>query len=244
MAAGGSASSWSSAKLCVARPSAARLAAHRAVRPRSPTRPAPKNSSRIIATPTVAAKSGRAKPRAPANAKQLPRAFSGWRRRLLPERRIGTRTPGIRARLDNEVFISPPKTEIQSGKRTPHVLSLICMSQNNVGILRVIKTEVPKSRILRTKQPLSSLLKYPTERRVGARGPHDFLGNHGPCRPGALTGRVFQQSVRFMRPLCPFRPSTAKPRPLIMTFVIHPTRPSFSILEGVREFDEIYAQKY
>jgi len=42
---------------------------------------------------------------------------------------------------------------------------------------------------------LNSLLKYPTERRVGACGLHDFLGNHGPCRPGALTGRLFQQAV-------------------------------------------------
>jgi hypothetical protein len=39
------------------------------------------------------------------------------------------------------------------------------------------------------------LLKYPTERRVRARGLHDFLGNHGSCRPGALTGRVFQQAA-------------------------------------------------
>jgi hypothetical protein len=31
------------------------------------------------------------------------------------------------------------------------------------------------------------LLKYSTERRVRARGLHDFLGNHGLCRPGALT---------------------------------------------------------
>jgi len=42
---------------------------------------------------------------------------------------------------------------------------------------------------------LYSLLKYPIERRVGARGLHYFLGNHGSCRPGALTGRVFQQAV-------------------------------------------------
>jgi hypothetical protein len=40
-----------------------------------------------------------------------------------------------------------------------------------------------------------SLLKYPTERRVRARGLHYFLGNHGSCRPGALTGRVFQQAA-------------------------------------------------
>jgi hypothetical protein len=43
---------------------------------------------------------------------------------------------------------------------------------------------------------LNSLLKYPIERRVGARGLHYFLGNHGSCRPGALTGRVFQQAVK------------------------------------------------
>jgi len=46
---------------------------------------------------------------------------------------------------------------------------------------------------------LKNLLKYPTERRVGARGLHDFLGNHGACSPGALTGRVFQQAARLHR---------------------------------------------
>jgi hypothetical protein len=40
----------------------------------------------------------------------------------------------------------------------------------------------------------SSLLKYATERRVGARSLHYFLGNHESCRPGALTGPVFQQA--------------------------------------------------
>jgi hypothetical protein len=40
----------------------------------------------------------------------------------------------------------------------------------------------------------NSLLKYPTERRVRAHGLHYFLVNHGSCRPGALTGRVFQQA--------------------------------------------------
>ena len=43
---------------------------------------------------------------------------------------------------------------------------------------------------------LSSLLKYPTERRVGARGLQSFLGHHGTCRPGVLTGRILQQAVR------------------------------------------------
>jgi len=41
----------------------------------------------------------------------------------------------------------------------------------------------------------SSLLKYSIERRVGARGLHYFLGKHGSCRPGALTGPVFQQAA-------------------------------------------------
>ena len=52
------------------------------------------------------------------------------------------------------------------------------------------------SRVSRFKESLRSLLKYPAQRRVGARGLHDSLGNHGSCRPGALTGRVFQQAVR------------------------------------------------
>ena len=42
----------------------------------------------------------------------------------------------------------------------------------------------------------NSLLKYAAERRVRARGLHDFPGNHGSCRPGALTGRIFQQSAK------------------------------------------------
>ena len=47
--------------------------------------------------------------------------------------------------------------------------------------------------VARARMTASRLLKYPAERRVRARGLHDFLGNHGSCRPGALTGRVFQQ---------------------------------------------------
>ena len=47
----------------------------------------------------------------------------------------------------------------------------------------------------------NSLLQYPTERRVGARGLHDLRGNHGPCRTGALTGRVVQQAVKGLSAL-------------------------------------------
>jgi hypothetical protein len=41
-----------------------------------------------------------------------------------------------------------------------------------------------------------SLLKSSEGRRVRARGLHDFPGNHGFCRPGALTGRAFQPSPK------------------------------------------------
>ena len=41
----------------------------------------------------------------------------------------------------------------------------------------------------------SSLLKNCEDRRVRARGLHDFQRNRGLCRPGALTGWVFQQSA-------------------------------------------------
>jgi len=43
----------------------------------------------------------------------------------------------------------------------------------------------------------SNLLKYPSERRVRARGLHDFPRNRRSCRLGALTGRLFQQAARF-----------------------------------------------
>ena len=43
------------------------------------------------------------------------------------------------------------------------------------------------------KSSPNSLLKYPTERRVRARGLHDFLGYHGACRPGALTGLYLER---------------------------------------------------
>ncbi len=46
-----------------------------------------------------------------------------------------------------------------------------------------------------------SLLKYPAERRVRARGLQNFLRHHGPGRPGALTGRILQQAVREMAAL-------------------------------------------
>ena len=54
-------------------------------------------------------------------------------------------------------------------------------------------------------QWLSTLLKYPIERRVGARGLHYLLGNHGSCRPGALTGLVFQEAVRHKMKRCAWR---------------------------------------
>lgn len=61
--------------------------------------------------PTVTTKSGRVKADSPAipAANQLPHAFFGWRCRLFPEPRVGTRTPGICARRENEVFILQAK---------------------------------------------------------------------------------------------------------------------------------------
>ena len=42
----------------------------------------------------------------------------------------------------------------------------------------------------------NSMLKFSAERRVRARGLQNFLGHHGPCRPGALTGRILQQAAK------------------------------------------------
>jgi Tfp pilus assembly protein FimT len=52
-------------------------------------------------------------------------------------------------------------------------------------------------RMERTPFP-NSLLKYSTNRRVRARGLQDFFGNPGSCRPGALTGRIFQQAAKAL----------------------------------------------
>jgi hypothetical protein len=41
------------------------------------------------------------------------------------------------------------------------------------------------------------------KRRVRARGLHDFLGIHRLCRPGVLTGRVFQQSATLRNWIVP-----------------------------------------
>ncbi len=41
----------------------------------------------------------------------------------------------------------------------------------------------------------SRLFTISTERRVRARGLQNFLGNRWICRPGALTGRVFQRAL-------------------------------------------------
>jgi hypothetical protein len=65
---------------------------------------------------------------------------------------------------------------------------------------RITGEGIHEARLWRLRRfDASSPLKYHTERRVRARGLQDFLGIHGSCRPGALTGRIFQLAAR--RPL-------------------------------------------
>ncbi len=62
---------------------------------------------------------------------------------------------------------------------------------NDFGTLNVNKSAGP----LRHKSAVRRLLKKSAPRRVGARDLQDFPENRRICRPGALTGRVFQQYV-------------------------------------------------